>query len=233
MVFREMARDRHMRSFIGIDAFPRGWVAAYLHEDGSQEFDYAPTVDRLLTVPYSRAMIDVPIGLPPRGYRACDIEAIGRVGSRVFLGARWGVWSFKCYKDANARYWSDNDKGIPKQLWCIRDNLRQINQLMTPELQSRFLETHPELVFLRLNGDRQLDPKNSIPGRAQRVSILQENGFGQIDRWLNQRYGTHIKRDDLIDACACAIAARDSKERLPTHRNPPIDERGIRMEIWY
>lgn len=222
-----------MGSFIGIDAFPRGWVAAYLHGDGSQQFDYAPTVERLLDVPHSRAMIDIPIGLPARGYRACDIEAVSRVGSRVFLGARWAVWAFESYRDANAHYWSDNDKGISKQLWCIRDNLQQINYLMTPKLQLRLLETHPELVFLRLNHDRKLDPKSSISGRAQRVALLQENGFSQIDRWLNQRYGTHIKKDDLIDACACALAARDSKERLQNHGSPSTDERGIRMEIWY
>lgn len=78
-------KARHMGSFIGIDAFPRGWVAVYLHEDGRQEFDYAPTVDRLLAIPYSRAMIDVPIGLPTRGYRVCDLEAVSRVGSRSSL----------------------------------------------------------------------------------------------------------------------------------------------------
>jgi hypothetical protein len=34
-------------------------------------------------------MIDIPIGLPDRGYRQCDIEARALVGTRVFLGARW------------------------------------------------------------------------------------------------------------------------------------------------
>jgi predicted RNase H-like nuclease len=136
-----------MGLFIGIDAFPRGWVAAYLHENGSQQFDYAPTIERLLVVPFSRAMIDVPIGLPTRGYRVCDIEAVSRVGSRVFLGARWAVWSFESYRDANAHYWSDNDTGISKQLWCIRDNLQQINELMTPELQLRLSERIQSLFF--------------------------------------------------------------------------------------
>jgi hypothetical protein len=41
-----------------------------------------------------------------------------------------------------------------------------------------------------------------------------ERGFARLPTWLAQRYGTGIGRDDLIDACACAVAARDSKRRL-------------------
>jgi len=47
---------------------------------------------------------------------------------------------------------------------------------------------------------------------------------------LTQRYRTGIGRDDLIDACACAVAARDSTSRLG---GDEVDIRGLRMEINY
>ena len=70
-------------------------------------------------------MIDIPIGLPDHGYRQCDVEAQQYVRARVFPGARWGVWAFESYEDANKRYWATGEKGISKQLWGIRDKLQE------------------------------------------------------------------------------------------------------------
>jgi predicted RNase H-like nuclease len=136
-----------MGTFIGIDGIRGGWVAVYADEKGAQRFVHSPRLDRLLAVSHSRAMIDVPIGLPERGYRQCDREARKLVGPSVFLGARWNVWTFQTYEKANAHYWADCDKGISKQLWCIRCKLQEVNEAMTPRKQSCLQETHPELVF--------------------------------------------------------------------------------------
>jgi predicted RNase H-like nuclease len=220
-----------MATFIGLDGIPGGWVAVDLDEHGRHRFDYANRADHLLAVSYDRAMIDVPIGLPEQGYRACDIAARKLVGSRVFLGARWNVWAFESYEHANAHYWRNNDTGIAKQLWCIRDKLREINELMTPDLQERLQETHPALIFRRLNNYESLDNKKTVAGRAQRIALLKRHGFDQIDTWLDQRRGTAIRPDDLIDACACALAARESNQRTP--EGDPLLERGIRMEMWF
>lgn len=205
-------------------------MAVHLDDDGGQRFDYSSDLQNLISGPYVRAMIDVPVGLPAHGYRRCDIEARALVGSRVFLGARWGVWQFKCHQDANEHYWRLGDKGISRQLWCIRDKLKEVNEWMTPDRQLKLLESHPELVFRWLAG-RDLDSKKSASGREQRLNILQGYGLDEIGRWLTTRRGTRIGRDDLIDACVCALAARDGKNRFP--REPEFDGRGIRMEIWY
>jgi predicted RNase H-like nuclease len=152
-------------------------------------------------------MIDIPIGLPQHGYRECDIEAKRIVGSRVFLGARWNVWRFHSYQEANSYYWSIQDKGISRQLWSIRGKLQEVNETMTPKRQSRLKETHPELVFWRVAGNIILQSKKSDAGRAQRITLLKQNGFDQVELWLEQRRGTGIGRDDLIDACACAVSS--------------------------
>jgi hypothetical protein len=44
--------------------------------------------------------------------------------------------------------------------------------------------------------------------RKQRIEILKRMGFKNIEAMLGRRWGTGIGRDDLIDAYACAIAAR-------------------------
>ena len=220
-----------MGTFIGIDGILGSWVAVYIDEKDGQRFDHSSRLDDLLTVSHNRAMIDVPVGLPDRGYRQCDLEARKLIGSSVFLGARWNVWTFRAYEEANAHYWADGDKRIAKQLWCIRYKLQEVNEVMTPQRQSRLQETHPELVFWRLNDRRRLEKKKTVAGRAQRIALLKPHGFDQIETWLNRRRGTGIGRDDLIDACACALAARESAQRIPSGK-PPV-ERGLRMEMWY
>jgi predicted RNase H-like nuclease len=77
-----------------------------------------------------------------------------------------------------------------------------------------------------------LDSKHTARGRNRRIALVRQHGFIAIDRWLCQRHGTGIGADDLLDACVCAIVARDSTERIP--RGPPeIDVKGLRMEMWF
>jgi len=176
-------------------------------------------------------MIDIPIGLPEQGYRKCDVAARSIIGPSAFLGARWGVWDFESYDAANEHYRSVGDTAISQQLWQLRAKLREVNLTMTPERQCGLLETHPELVFRRLNANMPLARKKSREGRSQRIELLNGQGISRIEEWLGQRYCTGIGRDDLIDAAVCAIAARDSMDRLP--RGEPPTYRGIGAEIWY
>jgi predicted RNase H-like nuclease len=217
-----------MTTFVGIDGIPGGWVAVYLHSDGGQRFAYAESAARLLADPYDRAMIDMPIGLPRRGYRQCDIKARALVGPRVFLGARWGLWNFKTLDQANRYYWNEEGigRGISMLLFCIREKLRELNEVPAPP---RLFEAHPELIFWRMAG-RVLESKNTAKGLAERVKILEEHGIERVRLWLGQRHGTGIRKDDLVDACACALAARDSSHRIP---NGERVNRQARAEIWY
>jgi predicted RNase H-like nuclease len=120
--------------------------------------------------------------------------------------------------------------GVSCQLWNIRDKIREVDDFMTPDRQATIGEAHPELIFRRLGDQLRLGGKKSPLGRDQRIKLLADHGFVKISKWLTQRYGTGIGRDDLIDACACAIAARDSTSRLG---GDEVDSRGLRMEINY
>jgi predicted RNase H-like nuclease len=219
-----------MPNYLGLDGFRFGWVAAWIDEHGQHGFDYSPGLARLLVVPHARAMIDMPIGLKASGYRDCDLRARELIGPAVFLGARRDLWTFPDMGAANRHYWEHEGrgKGVSAQLWNIRDKIREVDAFMTPERQATIGEAHPELIFWNLANRVRLATKTSAQGRAQRIELLVAQGFARLPKWLTQRFGTGIGRDDLIDACACAIAARDSVNRLGGEETDP---RGLRMEI--
>lgn len=210
-----------MKTFIGIDGYRGGWVAVWIDEAGRQGFDYSPTVGRLLSYPHWRAMIDIPIGSPDRSYRACDVQARQLLGPHVFPGARRDLWTFKSAPQANCYYRSSGQNGISVQLWSIRCKIKEIAEIMSFERQRNVQETHPELVFWKLNRRARLFGKKTELGRRRRIDLLAAYGFKKIEEWLEHRYRTGIGRDDLIDACACAIAAKDAKDRLPRKEEPP------------
>ncbi|OPY96283.1 hypothetical protein A5906_03180 [Bradyrhizobium sacchari] len=219
-----------MNSYLGLDGFSLGWVAAWIDERGDHGFDYSPGLMRLLAIPHARAMIDMPIGLKPSGYRECDLRAREIIGPAVFLGARRDVWTFSDMAEANRYYWKHEGKGrgVSAQLWNIRDKMREVDEIMTPARQATIGEAHPELIFWNLAGRVRLARKRSARGREQRIALLERRGFTCLSKWLTLRHGTGIGRDDLIDACACAVAARDSTQRVGGEE---IDPRGLRMEI--
>lgn len=221
-----------MLNYLGLDGFRFGWVAAWIDDRGHHGFDYSPDLTRLLAMPHARAMIDMPIGLNPSGYRSCDLRARELVGPAVFLGARRDLWTFADMAAANRHYWEREGKGrgVSAQLWNIRDKIRDVDAIMTPARQVTIGEAHPELIFWNLAGSVRLATKTLAEGRQQRIALLAQRGFTHLPRWLTQRHGTGIGRDDLIDACACAVAARDSTRRVGGEE---VDPRGLRMEINY
>ena len=221
-----------MANYVGLDGFRGGWVAVWIDDQGNHGFDYSPGLSRVLSMPHQRAMIDMPIGLKTSGHRRCDISARELVGASVFLGARRNLWEFPDQASANKCYWRDEGPGmgVSCQLWNIRDKIKEVDDFITPERQAIIGETHPELIFLKLNNRIRLERKKSEAGRDQRIELLADRGFIKISKWLSQRYRTGIGRDDLIDACACAVAARDSDSRFG---GDEIDQRGLRREINY
>lgn len=225
-------RIRSLPNYLGLDGFRFGWVAAWIDERGDHGFDYSPGLARLLALPHARAMIDMPVGLKPSGYRICDLRARELVGPAVFLGARRDLWTLADMPTANRHYWEREGKGrgVSAQLWNLRDKIREVDEIMTPTRQATFGEAHPELIFWNLAGQVRLAKKTSAEGREQRIALLEQRGFARLPKWLIQRHGTGIGRDDLIDACACAVAARDSTQCVGGEE---ADPRGLRMEINY
>jgi predicted RNase H-like nuclease len=106
---------------------------------------------------------------------------------------------------------------------------------MTPELQGRVYEVHPELCFWALSGGRPLERKKSVEGRGQRRRLLRRI-FPSLpgEPRLAAAVRGVCRPDDYLDALAAAAAglaiARGRAVRIPVEA--ACDGRGLRMEVW-
>ena len=188
--------------------------------------------------------VDMPIGLADSGPRACDIAARrhlprGRKSS-VFPPPRRAMLACANWAEANALGRAREGKGLSHQAWNLTPRIRELDQALTPADQARVREVHPELVFQRLNGTAAqpdtLPSKKTPAGQAARLALLARAGVRELPALIETLPRSQAKPDDLLDAAACALAARDILAGRATclpGPAPPRDARGLRMEIWF
>ncbi|WGS23064.1 MULTISPECIES: DUF429 domain-containing protein [unclassified Bradyrhizobium] len=220
----------------GLDGFSMGWVAVTIDGD-RQTISFHANIADALAAPFDRAGIDIPIGMTNDGVRDCDLLARDRLrphGSRVFTGARRWLWQeFRDPDKANEDALRRGQARVSRQLWHIGIKIMEVDAFMRADRTRDIREVHPELVFLRLNGGKPLAPKKSEEGDALRRRLLKRSGFREIDRWLTKtRIGTGAKRDDVLDACAVALAACEPHGCIP-EGTPLSDACGLPMQIWF
>lgn len=228
---------------MGLDGCRNGWVAVRIDERSRSlhfftRHDEASALDALLNFRFRRAAIDMPVGLPQRGYRDCDLEArrlLGANASRVFLGARRGVLTAKSQTKLNAALKRTGEPGVSAQLYGLKAKLCAVDAFVRANPDIDLREAHPELVFQRLNKDAPVPRKRDVAGTDLRRELLRRDGFVNLDEWLSgPRYGSGARPDDILDACAMAIAARDfSDKRVLPRGAAPRDATGLPMQIWY
>ena len=243
--------DQGLRWYAGVDGCPAGWVVV-LREAADAEPPKAlicPTFAEILDLEENPLVIavDMPIGLAEssiRGGRSCEVEARKRLGERqssVFsVPARAAVMETDYRRAcAVALEHSDPPRKVSKQCFHLFPKIREIDALMTPALQDRVFECHPELVFWALNDGAAMSLPKKVKSRpnpaglAERCDLLERYGFARA--FLEQKLGpvARVGPDDLIDASAlaCAAARIDRGESVRLPADPPRDGRGLRMEI--
>jgi predicted RNase H-like nuclease len=171
------------------------------------------------------------------GERDCDLLARVRLRphtSRIFTGARRWLWQqFDDPDLANAEAVRCGQSRVSRQLWHLGPKIMEVDAFVRANAARDIREVHPELVFLRLNGGTPLPRKKSEEGDALRHKLLKRAGFRDIDRWLTEeRIGSGAKRDDVLDACAVALAACEPCGSVP-EGTPPLDAHGVPMQIWF
>lgn len=245
----------------GVDGCPGGWIVAFARADG--EIEPPHVVARFADIALSPKRptiiaVDVPIGLPrqsPAKGRLAESAVRPLLGARkssVFrIPSRSAVYASVAAAPADARErffhacriareTSDDGKAFAKQGFYILDKVVEVDTLLRgdPALARRVFETHPELAFRRINGDRPLDQPKKVksssykPGLDLRRDLLA--GAGIARGLLDAPPPQGAADDDMIDAFACLITARriyaNNARSYPDE--PPRDEYGLPMAIW-
>ncbi len=231
----------------GVDGCRAGWLVVLVDEQGhpisSSPVRLCAEFDEILSLSPKPAVIavDIPIGLldlPQRGGRICDQQArqlLGGRASSVFSPPSRIVLEAREYADARRH-------GLSIQAFGILPKIRQVDHLMTPELQALVHESHPELAFTALAGHPMRFNKKTVRGRHERLRMLERiprHFFRGIKRTIINGLKAFTRKqvapDDFIDASVLAWTAlriaKRTAERVPP--GPPIDRRGLRMEIWF
>ena len=169
--------------------------------------------------------VDIPIGLPARGARRCDVEARQRLGPRrssVFPAPVRAVLGSVTWQEASTRSRAVDGRGLSHQVFNLLPKIDEVDGLLSPSLQARVVEAHPELCFASIAGDPLLDSKRTAAGQAVRRALL---GVVPAPR-------PGAAADDVLDAHAAfwtaRRVARGAEERLGDGER---DGRGLRMEI--
>lgn len=234
---------------VGVDGCPGGWLAAAydLPGPGLAFRVHASFRDLLSAYPDASCIaVDIPIGLTLGEARSVDGEArkvLGPRRSSVFPAPdarllETVVDESLGYAEATERSRSTLGKGLSRQAFAIFPKVYEVNASMTPELRRRVIEVHPEVSFWALAGERPMEhPKKKPEGFDERREHLL-GAFGGLAipaRHEAGRLARPVGADDVLDAIAAAWTARRFAEgragRFPAM--PPVDERGLRMEMVY
>jgi predicted RNase H-like nuclease len=232
----------------GLDGCKGGWCAVRLDVEDERIAPHEPevlTFDEVIASGAAIIGIDVPIGLlDVPGPRECDTDARRLLGPprscSVFPAPSRQVLAFCVSPDGylHACEVSEQLTGrrLTKQTFAIAPKVREVDDAMTPALQDRVREVHPELCFWALNSRAAMaHNKKTAKGRQERWALLQSVilSLGPEPR-LPPGMAQRCAMDDYIDAMVAAWTAvcifRGKASRVPA--TPVCDDRGLRMEVW-
>lgn len=178
-----------MALICGVDGCRGGWVAVQENLDAREiSWCVVPTLRELATSksPPQVIALDVPIGLPDKGSRACDLEARQLLGrgraSSVFPAPIRPVLQASSHAEANAAGAAVDGRRLSIQTWSIIPKIREVDELLRAEngLRTKVREVHPEICFYFMAGHRPMQFAKTIrAGRYERRSLLVAE-FGDV-----------------------------------------------------
>lgn len=229
----------------GVDGCPGGWFVVLW--DGKEDWQcvLCPTFASVIRSTSSCTIVgvDIPMGLlreGQKGGRECDRCArrlLGRVrGSSVFSPPSRKALSAKDVLQARML---NAPAGLTKQAFHLLPKIKEVDEVMTPRLQERIKEVHPEASFFVANSCQPLELSKRKPkGREVREACLKRVlGEGWRNWYLkiqNQFPRRTLELHDVLDASIAVWTAKRIAcgEAIRIPPEPPRDERGLSMEIW-
>ncbi|MEM7227192.1 MAG: DUF429 domain-containing protein [Planctomycetota bacterium] len=230
----------------GIDACRGGWLVAHMPSDKRivhvRVIAHMNAFERTGASP-AHVAIDIPIGLPDAGRRACDVAARAALGhprgTSVFPAPIRESLRATSREDASDITRAIDGRGVGAQAWNIVAKVREVDELLQsdPMLRSVLHEVHPELSFMAMNdGTAVLASKKTPEGIAARRELL-GCAFGR-DHFATSRVcipRRDAADDDILDALAALWTAqrisRATSVALPDE--PELDATGLPMQIVY
>ena len=230
-----------MDAFLGVDISAGRWAGVLLG-DRSDRTLVADDIAALVAEagrPNAIA-IDVPIGPPVSGVRACDAAAravLGGRGSTLFttptLGAlevaRRHGFAVTGYEEAGEANRAAQGQGLSRQAYGLAAKILDVHDWLAAGGNDGIpvVECHPELSFAHLLNPRDPAPlpfgKRTWEGTRRRMKML--HGAGIDVQYMRDETG-QIGADDLLDAAVCAWTARrffaGNAARFPVAGEPAI-----------
>lgn len=228
----------------GVDGCKGGWIVATAERwpTGDVRLSFFATFREVLerTAGCAAVAVDMPIGLPSGSEpRRCDLlakERLGTAASRVFLCPPRETLAAKDPTEFQRLHRQYRGTGAGLPTWGIVPKIREVDAAITPALQKRIREFHPELTWQRLAG-RTLSTKHRNAGLLERISLLEQHAPGIGARLAKEEALNFGKLDDILDAVVGLSAAEGMGQDRPDRSLPPgrsdRDPRGLRMEICF
>lgn len=202
-----------MSAVLGVDGCKGGWVGASF-TGTTLSWRFFSDAASFLAEPTDVVAVDIPIGLPERGVRRCDVLArlaLPGQASSVFPAPIRPVLAARTYAEARAISVGVDGRSLSAQCFgivpkiaevdlALRTSLREVVDLDRTLRTSRkqVVEVHPEVSFARLAGHR-LPRKKSAAGALARVQLLTA-AFGTLPTDVPAQAAL----DDCLDALVCA-----------------------------
>jgi predicted RNase H-like nuclease len=228
-----------IQTVIGVDGCPAGWIAIIWREGraNSKLFPLGAFAE-ILEEDAAMIAVDMPIGFPDTYGRNADIEArraMSPFGSRVFpVPCREAVHAANYTEAIRLNKLRSDNVSIPPVTNAIRPRMREVDCVMSLDVEARVREVHPEVSFYVMNGMAALEhKKKTVEGERERLGLLRGTGFPELDWAAMNHRKDQVKRDDIIDACAAAWSASRILEGVDLHfpETEERDARGLLMRI--
>lgn len=229
----------------GLDGCKAGWLLVSFDDVGiyrvlrtDEEFR-----DALLT--YDHIFIDMPIGLEEEQYtRTCDRLLREKLGSEyassVFSPPIRSALHAPSYVEANMQSYEITEKKLSLQAWNITPKIRLLDRLLQQEegLREKVFESHPELLFMILNGGQIYQKKKTKRGLRHRLDLITalEPVADDFFRDIKEEFRRNeVAEDDIVDAMVLALAAKETvtAQMLRMPEEPDVDETGLLKAIHY
>lgn len=228
------------RLVAGADGCPGGWIVV---RDTGEAVSAELLADAAGLVALAQGVaalgVDIPIGLPDDGPRACDLAARAFLGagrtSSVFPAPVRAALGAADYGDACARSLAACGKKLTLQTWHLVARIRDMDTALRadPGVAARIHEVHPESSFHLWSGQAGLPPKKTAAGRAARLTLVEARWPGA---WAASRAACRkalVRDDDLLDAFAALWSAHRiaAGTALQLPAEVARDAHGLRMVI--